>query len=133
MSDNLRPITVLLTGCGAPGVPGIIKCLRKNGERDIRIVGVDMNENAGEGEATLSRREFRFVGTVGGEPLDFSIPTEAIGGLPITVGKHFDVYYNNRLYYVYPEPDNRLSVKWVAYFDKLLLARSAALTEGASV
>jgi len=47
MSDNLRPITVLLTGCGAPGAPGIIKCLRKNGERDIRIVGVDMNENAG--------------------------------------------------------------------------------------
>lgn len=43
----MRPLTVLLTGCGAPGGPGIIKCLRKNGERDIRIVGVDMNETAG--------------------------------------------------------------------------------------
>ena len=42
-----RNICVLLTGCGAPGAPGIIKCLRKNGERNIRIVGVDMNENAG--------------------------------------------------------------------------------------
>lgn len=39
-------VTVLLTGCGAPGAPGIIRCLRKNGEREIRIVGVDMNENA---------------------------------------------------------------------------------------
>lgn len=42
----MKPITVLLTGCGAPGAPGIIKCLRKNGEREIRIVSVDMNENA---------------------------------------------------------------------------------------
>lgn len=42
-----KDICVLLTGCGAPGAPGIIKCLRKNGERNIRIVGVDMNENAG--------------------------------------------------------------------------------------
>ena len=91
-----------------------------------------MNENAGEGEATLSREEFRFTGTVSGEPLDFSIPTEAIGGLPITVGKHFDVYYNNRLYYIYPLPDTRLSVKWVAYLDKLLLAPSRAV-EAATV
>ena len=45
--DNLKPISVLLTGCGAPGAPGIIKCLRNNGEREIRIIGVDMNENAG--------------------------------------------------------------------------------------
>ena len=39
-------VTVLMTGAGAPGAPGIIRCLRKNGERSIRIVGVDMNENA---------------------------------------------------------------------------------------
>ena len=36
-------VTVLMTGAGAPGAPGIIRCLRKNGERSIRIVGVDMN------------------------------------------------------------------------------------------
>lgn len=42
----MRNITVLLTGVGAPGAPGIINCLRKNGEREIRIVGVDMNEYA---------------------------------------------------------------------------------------
>lgn len=42
----LKPVTVLLTGCGAPGAPSIIECLRKNGEREIRIVSVDMNENA---------------------------------------------------------------------------------------
>ncbi len=43
---ELKDITVLLTGCGAPGAPGIIQCLRKVTERHVRIVGVDMNENA---------------------------------------------------------------------------------------
>lgn len=43
----MRDLTVLLTGAGAPGAPGIIKCLRKNGERKIKIVGVDMNNDAG--------------------------------------------------------------------------------------
>lgn len=42
-----RPCTVLMTGAGAPGAYGIIQCLRFNGERDIRIVGVDMNPAAG--------------------------------------------------------------------------------------
>lgn len=42
----LKDITVLMTGAGAPGAPGIIRCLRKNGERKIRLIGVDMNENA---------------------------------------------------------------------------------------
>lgn len=41
------PITVLMTGVGAPGAFGILQCLRNNGERDIRIVGVDMNSHAG--------------------------------------------------------------------------------------
>lgn len=43
----MKAVTVLITGMGAPGAPGIIRCLRKNGEREIRIIGVDMNENAG--------------------------------------------------------------------------------------
>lgn len=43
----MKAVTVLLTGMGAPGAPGIIRCLRKNGEREIRIVGIDMNVNAG--------------------------------------------------------------------------------------
>lgn len=39
----LKDLTVLMTGAGAPGAPGIIKCLRSVEERKIRIVGVDMN------------------------------------------------------------------------------------------
>lgn len=43
----MNSITVMLTGCGAPGAPGIISCLRKVRERKIRIIGIDMNPNAG--------------------------------------------------------------------------------------
>ncbi|MCK5034130.1 MAG: ATP-grasp domain-containing protein [Calditrichia bacterium] len=46
--EKLNPITVLITGVGAPGAPGIIKSLRKNRERDITILGVDINpDNSG--------------------------------------------------------------------------------------
>lgn len=39
----LNDIVVMITGAGAPGAPGIIKSLRLNGERNIKIVGVDAN------------------------------------------------------------------------------------------
>lgn len=39
-------LTVLLTGAGAPGASGIIRGLRATDEREIRIVGVDMDANA---------------------------------------------------------------------------------------
>ena len=42
----MKPIKVLMTAVGAPGAPGIIKSLRKNGEREIEIIGTDMNPNA---------------------------------------------------------------------------------------
>ncbi len=38
-------LTVLMTGAGAPGAPGIIRCYRNNEERELRIVGVDMKEH----------------------------------------------------------------------------------------
>jgi carbamoyl-phosphate synthase large subunit len=40
----MNDITVLMTGAGAPGAPGIINCYRNNGERKIRVIGVDMKE-----------------------------------------------------------------------------------------
>lgn len=43
---KLNKINVIVTACGAPGAPGIIKSLRMNGERDIRIIGTDMNPDA---------------------------------------------------------------------------------------
>ena len=42
----MKDVTVLITGSGAPGVPGIIKSLRLVKERKIKIVGVDMRKDA---------------------------------------------------------------------------------------
>lgn len=41
----LKDITILTSACGAPTTPGKLKCYRNNGERKIRIVGVDMSDD----------------------------------------------------------------------------------------
>ena len=38
--------TILITAAGAPGAAALIRGLRENGERDVRVVGVDMSERA---------------------------------------------------------------------------------------
>lgn len=43
---SLRPITVLLSACGSPGTAALIRALRENGEREIRIIGTDMGDMA---------------------------------------------------------------------------------------
>jgi carbamoyl-phosphate synthase large subunit len=43
---SLRPITVLVSASGAPGTAALLRALRANGERDVRLVGTDMSERA---------------------------------------------------------------------------------------
>jgi carbamoyl-phosphate synthase large subunit len=43
---SVRPITVLVTACGAPGTAALVRALRANGERDVRVLGTDMSERA---------------------------------------------------------------------------------------
>jgi carbamoyl-phosphate synthase large subunit len=42
----VRPLTVLLTASGVPGSAALIRALRENGERDVRLIGTDMSELA---------------------------------------------------------------------------------------
>jgi carbamoyl-phosphate synthase large subunit len=42
----LKAATVLLTGSGSPGTAALVRALRENGEREIRLVGVDMSERS---------------------------------------------------------------------------------------
>jgi len=79
-----------------------------------------MDEFAGEGEAYLDKDIFRLSGTMHGEKIEFSLSPEKIGAFPITAGEHFDVYYHGKLIYVYPQPDERMCVKWVCFLDKLM-------------
>jgi carbamoyl-phosphate synthase large subunit len=40
----VKPITVMVTACGAPGTVALLRALRQNGEREVRLVGTDMGE-----------------------------------------------------------------------------------------
>jgi len=42
----MRPLTVLLTASGVPGSAALVRALRENGERELRLVGTDMSELA---------------------------------------------------------------------------------------
>ena len=42
----LRPLTILVSACGAPGTAALLRALRENGEREVRLVGTDMSNLA---------------------------------------------------------------------------------------
>ncbi len=42
----LAPVTVLVSASGAPGTAALLKGLRANGERTVRLVGTDMSERS---------------------------------------------------------------------------------------
>jgi carbamoyl-phosphate synthase large subunit len=42
----VRPITVLVSACGAPGTAALLHALHGNGERELRLVGTDMSDLA---------------------------------------------------------------------------------------
>jgi carbamoylphosphate synthase large subunit len=42
----VRPLTVLVTASGAPGTAALLRALRMNGERRVRLVGTDMSPQA---------------------------------------------------------------------------------------
>ena len=42
----MRLLTVLVTASGAPGSAALLRALRQNGERPLRLVGTDMSPQA---------------------------------------------------------------------------------------
>jgi carbamoylphosphate synthase large subunit len=42
----VRPLTVLVSASGAPGTAALLRSLRENGERQVRLVGTDMSERS---------------------------------------------------------------------------------------
>ena len=42
---RLNDITILVSAAGSPSAPGAFACYRSNGERNIRIIGMDMAED----------------------------------------------------------------------------------------
>ena len=42
----LRDIKVIITAAGSPSCPGLIQCLKNNGERNVTVIGTDMKADA---------------------------------------------------------------------------------------
>jgi len=42
----MRPLRILVTACGAPGTAALLRALRGNGEREVQLIGCDMQERA---------------------------------------------------------------------------------------
>jgi carbamoyl-phosphate synthase large subunit len=42
----VKPITIVVTASGAPGTAALLRALRENGEREVRLVGTDMSERS---------------------------------------------------------------------------------------
>jgi carbamoyl-phosphate synthase large subunit len=42
----VRPLTIVVTASGAPGTAALLRALRANGEREVRLVGTDMSERS---------------------------------------------------------------------------------------
>lgn len=82
-----------------------------------------MDSNAGEGEIYIDKDIFKLSGTLHGEKIKFSVPTDKIGAFPISPGDHFDIYHNGELIYISPKPDPRTTVKWVCFLDNLTSKR----------
>ena len=79
-----------------------------------------MDGEAGHGEIYLDKDVFKISGVMHGEAIDFSVKPEQIVAFPATPGDHFDIYHGGKLIYVYPEPDPRMTVKWVCFLDNLM-------------
>src|SRR5919109_1433615 len=45
-SPAVKPLTILVSAAGAPGTAALLRALRSNGEREVRLVGTDMSERA---------------------------------------------------------------------------------------
>src|SRR5262249_3904939 len=43
---GMKAITVMVTASGAPGTAALLRALRENGERELRLVGTDMSERS---------------------------------------------------------------------------------------
>jgi carbamoyl-phosphate synthase large subunit len=42
----VRPLTIMVTASGAPGTAALLRALRENGQREVRLVGTDMSDRS---------------------------------------------------------------------------------------
>ena len=101
---------------------GIYEALRAKMERGVedviatgvRVQMIDEEQkkfvDVGEGNITLSRYGFRFVGTVRGEENDTVIGISNFASLPFKPGHYFEIQHGDDTYRCYPT-DGRMTMK----------------------
>ena len=81
-------------------------------------------KDAGRGRLRVDRDSISFSGEVFGEPLEFTEKTSIVSAFPASVADHISMYSKRVLYYFYPVPDRKVTVKWVQYLDKVTKERT---------
>ena len=84
-------------------------------------------KDAGRGRLKVDRDSISFKGEVFGEPLEFTEKTSVVSAFPASVADHVSLYSKRVLYYFYPVPDRKATVKWVQYLDKVTKERTGQL------
>lgn len=102
------------------------QCAQFNPETDaleceVDVAAVNEKDNlvkgAGHGRIRMDKDYISFAGEVFGEGVAFRVPTLQVGGLPVTVAEHFDLYHNNKLYTFFPKDDPCQVIDWVGYLE----------------
>ncbi len=78
-----------------------------------------MVRHAGEGSIRLDKERFVYEGTVFGEEVTLSVPTDSIAGLPVTPSDHFDLFVAGRMYHFTTLDDRRAVMDYVMFIDRL--------------
>lgn len=66
--EKLKDITVLVTATGAQFMPGLTNCLKNNGERNVRLIGVDMKPD----DTLLQMVDAYYLAPEAGDPMYIS-------------------------------------------------------------
>ncbi len=106
-------------------------------ECDVTVGAVNQKGNlqkdAGEGRIRMDGEYISFAGEVFGQGVAFRVATKQVGGLPVTVGDHFDLYHDNLMYNFFPKTDPNQVMDFVGYLERIKILEKENESVGAPV
>lgn len=77
------------------------------------------------GECLMTKDIFRYVSS----SVDFTIKRGDLQAIPFSCGEEFELYYNNELYYYYPEENPQQCARWALISDMLSPLESHSISD----